>query len=225
MNPGNTHYHLKDQASHTNFRNFFAIGVALILLGAFTGVNYFLHEQTQDQNPGQAEIPDRDQLTDTSGFAIRRLACHDFESGNGADTASHLACKGYNGKQSLKMSGKVPFSPGLWIRFKDLNPGDSSWICVTGYVWFSCPASEAKCSLVATCNHNGINYKYMFIPIEKESVKPGQWNRISLSYHIPPAPGGEDVLQAYFWYRGSGEMLVDDITVDIISKQRAPLRH
>ncbi|MEI7898372.1 MAG: hypothetical protein WCJ26_15145, partial [bacterium] len=71
------------------------------------------------------------------------------------------------------------------------------------------------CSLVATCNHNGINYKYMSVPVEKEAVKPNQWNKICIDYRIPPPPGREDILQVYFWYRGSGEMLVDDIVVNI----------
>ena len=118
------------------------------------------------------------------------------------------------------MSSKVPFSPGLWIKFTDLHPGDDLWIRASGYVWFSCPAAEAKCSLVATCNHNGVNYKYMFVPIEKEEVKPGQWNRISIDYHVPPPPSREDVLQAYFWYRGNGVMLVDDIEVKFFTNKK-----
>ena len=34
-----------------------------------------------------------------------------------------------------------------------------------------------------------------------------------MDYRIPRAPDGEDVVQVYFWYRGKGEMLVDDIDI------------
>lgn len=113
-----------------------------------------------------------------------------------------------------RLNPEVPFSPGLWVKFKDLGPVDSAWIRATGNVWFSCPASEVKCSLVATCNHNGTNYKYMFVALEYADLKPNQWNRVSIDYLIPLAPDPEDVLQAYFWYRGNGEILVDDIKIE-----------
>jgi hypothetical protein len=205
---------LKDQSGRNHLHAFFTIAAALGLLGIFVGWNYILHGRSLHKNPDQSEFIERERIPDTIGSEVRQLAYHDFESGNAADTASHLVFSGHHGKQSLKMSRKISFSPGLWIRFKDLNPGDASWIRATGYVWFSCPPAEAKCSLVATCNHNGINYKYMAVPIEKELVKPNQWNRISIDYHIPPAPDCDDVVQAYFWYRGSGEMLVDDIDIE-----------
>ena len=187
---------------------------AILLLGVFISVNYYrLYRDTHQSTDRSLQI-EREQLPSAYEGKGKSLAFHDFESGNAADTASHLSARGYGGRQSLKLSSKVPFSPGIWIKFRDLKPGDSAWIRATGYVWFACAATDAKCSLVATCNHNGINYKYLAIPIEKEAVKPNQWNRISIDYRIPLPPDREDVLQAYFWYRGNGEMLVDDIVVE-----------
>jgi hypothetical protein len=188
------------------------------LLGIFVAWNFYLHERSLHINQDQAGIAEREVITDTSGLTSIRLAYHDFESGNAGDTASHLAAMGHHGNQSLTLSSRVQFSPGLWVKFRDLTPGDSSWIRATGYVWFSCPPGEVKCSLVATCNHNGVNFKYMFIALEKENLKPNQWNRVSIDYRIPQAHGPEDVLQAYFWYRGKGEVLVDDVEVTMLKK-------
>jgi hypothetical protein len=193
---------------------FFAGLTAVILLGVFIAVNDFLAYSDLHRILLPFSEIEREKLPDGLEGQAKRLAFHDFEAGNAADAASHLASSGNNGKQSLKMNSDVQFSPGISIKFKDLNPGDSSWIRATGFVWFSCPPSEAKCSLVATCNHNGINYKYMFVPVENEPVKPGQWNRVCLDYQIPEAPDREDLLQVYFWYRGNGEMLVDDIDIE-----------
>lgn len=187
---------------------------AMALLGIFISWNYWLEMRSLKANPDQREIPEREYLHDSAELSSRRLEYHDFESGNAADTATHLALTGHTGKQSLRMTSRVSFSPGIWIKFKDLNPGDSSWIRVTGYVWFSCGPDEVKCNLVATCNHKGVNFKYMFVPLEFENLKANQWNRVSIDYHIPQAPDEEDVLQAYFWYRGNKEMLVDNIEVE-----------
>jgi hypothetical protein len=195
-------------------RVIFAGLTAIFFLVVFISVNGYLAYRDSHQIVHPFTGIEHEKLPDGLERKGKRLAFHDFEQGNPADIASHLAFSGHNGKQSLKMNSDVQFSPGISIKFKDLSPGDASWIRATGYVWFSCPASEAKCSLVATCNHKGINYKYMFVPVENEPVKPGRWNRISIDYLIPVAPDREDDLQVYFWYRGGGEMLVDDIDIE-----------
>ena len=188
--------------------------MAVFLVGAFILVNYCLDYRNAHQPADPMARTATDQLPPGLEGRGRRLSFHDFESGNAGDTASHLVDGGHGGTQSLKMSPAVPFSPGLWITFRELDPGDSSWIRATGYVWFSCPDSLVKCSLVATCNHRGVNYKYMFVPLEKQHLVPNRWNRVSIDYRIPLAPDTDDALQAYFWYRGRGEMLVDDVAVE-----------
>lgn len=191
--------------------------VAILLVGIFILVNYYQEYLDAHQTIDRMVVAERENLPATLTGKGKRLAFHDFEYGRADDTALHLGSTGHGGKQSMRLSRKFPFSPGLWTKFKDLRPGDSSWIRVTGYVWLQGLASEAKCSLVATCNHQGINYKYMFAAIEKEPVKTNQWNRISLDYKIPRPPDEEDVIQVYFWFRGAGEMLVDDIEIEFFA--------
>lgn len=198
----------------------FAGLTAIILLGVFVSVNYYLTFRDADKSVVDQAGVERDHLPAGLENQGTRLAFYDFETGNAADTASHLAFKGHSGKQSLKMNSKVIFSPGLWIRFRDLNHADSCWIRATGYVWFSGSPADAKCCLVATCNHQGVNFKYMFVALEKENLQPDCWNRISIDYRVPPAPDAEDVLQAYFWYRGQGELLVDDVEVTLFKPKK-----
>ncbi len=173
--------------------NLFAGFSAVLLVGIFICVNHYLDYRDTHQIIDPLALAEREHLPAHLEDKGNRLAFYDLEP--------------------LKMGPAVAFSPGLWIKFKDLNPSDASWIRVTGKVWFSCPVSEAKCSLVATCNHQGVNFKYMFVALEHENLEPNQWNRVSNDYHVPQAPDGEDVLQAYFWYRGKGEMLVDSVEV------------
>jgi hypothetical protein len=188
--------------------------LAAVLLGVFISVNYWLDYKDSQQVIDPLAAAETEHLPASLAGKGKTLAFHDFESVDIRDTSQHLAPSGYRGRQSLKMNANVPFSPGLWMKFKDIDPGRPCWIRVTGFVWFSCLPSEVKCSLVATCNHNGVNYKYMFVPLELKSLKQNQWNGVSIDYAIPEAPDREDVLQAYFWYRGNGEMLVDEIVVE-----------
>ncbi|MCK9421896.1 MAG: hypothetical protein M0Q38_04810 [Bacteroidales bacterium] len=191
----------------------FAALSGLVLLGVFILWNGLREEKALHKKPDLSKNIDREQLPDTTGFRSRRLVFYDFEWGNPEDTATHLFSAGYNSKQSFCMKPWVPFAPGLWIRFRDLLVHDSSWLRATGYVWFSCPPAEVKCSLVATCNHNGVNFKYMSVPLEMENLVPNRWNKVTIDYRIPPVPDKEDVLQAYFWNRGTGKVLVDDFEV------------
>ena len=194
--------------------------LALFLLAVFILVNYYRHYQVNHEPSGHISIEEPEKLPEAMNNSGRQLAFYDFESGNCRDTSMHISLKGHGGTQSFRMTPKVEFSPGLWIKFKDLNPGDSSWIRATGYVWFSCPPAGVKCNLVVTCNHKGVNYKYMFVALETLNLKPNQWNLVSIDYHIPQAPDREDVLQAYFWYRGSSEMLADDFKIEFFNLKK-----
>ncbi|MCX6304422.1 MAG: hypothetical protein NT040_05605 [Bacteroidetes bacterium] len=187
--------------------------LATALLAVFILVNDFRNFRDTHQTLDPKAQNGRERLPVGLEGTGKRFAFYDFESGNALDTGAHLAARGHGGKLSLVMSSHVPFSPGLWIKCKDLNT-DSTWIRATGYVWFSCQPEEVRCNLVATCNRSGVNFKYMFVALENEQLKPNQWNRVSIDYRVPAAAGKEDVVQAYFWYRGSGVMLVDDVEVE-----------
>jgi len=207
------------KGKRTEERTVVAAGVvALALLALFMGINYYLNLQSLKSDPVSGPIGDN--LPDTSRFGSTILARHDFESGNASDTATHLVLEGHQSKQSLRMNSWVQFSPGLGIRFSELHTADSCWIRVTGYVWFSCATTEVKCSLVATANRGGYNFRYFSLPLEKEPLKPGIWNRVSIVYRLPQYRLPDDLLQAYFWYRGSHEMLVDDIEVVYYSPKK-----
>jgi len=187
---------------------------AVLLLALFAGWQQLRLQSAAEKRRTAGVVPERETLPDTAGWKGRRLAFHDFESGDPADTASNCVAGGHNGNQSLRLRPWAPFSPGLWTRFGDLNPGETAWIRVTGYVLGPPDGKPLPAYLVATCNHNGVNFKYMYIDLEKEKLFPGRWNRLMMDYRIPRAPHPGDVLQAYFWYRGTGEMRVDDIEIE-----------
>ncbi|MCX6277609.1 MAG: hypothetical protein NT004_05900 [Bacteroidetes bacterium] len=188
--------------------------LAVFLLGIFIVANEYRSYLNAHQSIDPFNDIEREQLPEHLEGKGTLLVFHDFESGNQADTSLHLTAPGHAGKQSIRLNSRFPFSPGLWIRFSELNTGDSAWLRGSGYVWFSGNPDDVKCSLVATCIHRGINFKYMFIPLENENLTPSQWNKVTIDYRIPQPPSTDDVLQVYFWYRGNGEVLVDDVKVE-----------
>ena len=187
----------------------------LALLGMFILWNGYQGRRDVKKKKETRTVVDREQLPDTSGYRSKQLASYDFEWGNPADTTSHLALTGHNSRQSFCLKPWMPFSPGLWIQFKDLPGGDSCWIRATGYLWAPIHADSLPCDLVITCNHKNLNLKYMYACLDKEGLRRGEWNRVTLDYRIPDLPDKEDVLKAYFWYRGTGEALVDDVRVTL----------
>ena len=56
-------------------------------------------------------------------------------------------------------------------------------------------------------------------PLDPGKIKEGQWNEFAINC-ILRDPQKNDLLQAYFWYRGSSEMLVDDIEVTLFQPKK-----
>lgn len=164
---------------------------ALGLLVIFGAWNFWLDRRWQQRNFPPDAIVVQEPLPDSATLSSRHLTFFD----------------------SVRMNSQTQFSPGLGITFRDLNPGNPAWIRITGNIWFSCRPEEVACNLVVTCNHKGINYKYVNLPLAKEPLKSHQWNKVSLDYRIPKAPDSDDLLQAYFWYFGTGEVQVNEIRV------------
>lgn len=121
------------------------------------------------------------------------------------------------------LSGKQPFSPGPAVPFRDLEPVGNTWLRAEAEVCFRGCCDSLKCSLVATCNHKGTNYKYMSLPLELLNLKSGQWNRINMDYKVPRGVYPEDLVQVYFWYRGGEEVKCEKITVNSYKTAGEPL--
>ncbi len=155
----------------------------------------------------------QEELPDTTGKMIRHLASFDMEAGTHPGGPAGTETHGFRSDHSFRLASDIPFSPGLHTTFRDLLPGDTSWLLSTAMVWFEGSADSVECSLVTTCNHRGTNYKYIFLPLETISLVPSQWNKVSLAYRIPEAIDPGDLIQVYFWYRGKSEMFIDDFKV------------
>jgi len=161
------------------------------------------------------ETNEKEFLADTSHFKSRKLAAFSFEQPDPDNPGLYCKDTANSGSYSLRLSRKADFSPAVSIPYKDLSKKDFVWIRSTGFVYFTCKPEDVKCSLVITCNHKGTAFKYRMLELEKENLKPGHWNLVTMDYQTPYFEDRDDLLQSYFWYRGEKQVLVDDFEVTV----------
>ena len=160
-------------------------------------------------------IPGKREWKYENDYFKRILAYYDFEQSDQDYSGYQTADVARTGKYSLKLTPGFHFSPGIWIKFKDLTNQGSVWIRATGYVYFTSTAREALASLVMTCCHEGMALKYQTLDIEKENFLPDKWNKVTLDYETPVISDRDDLLQVYFWYRGKDALYLDDFIIEI----------
>jgi len=162
------------------------------------------------------ENNEKETLTDTTRYLRRTLAYFAFENSgsSGSSTVSR------SGKYSFRLDKNQSFSPGIKIPYRELTHKDEDvWIRATGYIYFNGDPKSLLANLVVTCNHDGKNYKYRSVILEKENLLPGTWNAVTLDYLLPNIPDENDQLQIYFWYRGDQEIYLDDFLIRIFEPE------
>lgn len=154
-------------------------------------------------------------LVNPGKFNIRVLGNYDFENKDSPFTGSLVSDIVNNGQYAFRMDAGMAFSPGLQSSFAELSKKSPLGIRVTAWIYSKIPFKENPGSLVVTCNHEGLNYRYETISFEKENLKPGQWNKIVMYYLTPESPDPDDMIQVYVWYRGKNELYVDDLKIEL----------
>ena len=186
---------------------------AVLLLTAWSWFVAAYRENLRQPPEGKFPYSGQEAMPDTAGKKVRPLVYFHMEADILSGGPTGTDTRGFKSNRSFRLASDIPFSPGLHTTFRELRPGDTSWLLSTAMVWFDGSADSAECSFVTTCNHGGTNYKYIFLPLETISLIPSQWNKVSLPYRIPEAFDPNDLIQVYFWYRGKGEIFIDDIQI------------
>lgn len=171
------------------------------------------HDRLYLEPSGKYE--DREYLPHTDKFTARVLARHDFEKPDPGQSALYCRDTANTGQFSFRLTKQNAFSPGIGIPYNELSKKEFAWIQACGYVYFTCKPEEVMCALVVTCNQGGAAYKYRLVPLEKENLKPFTWNKVCIDYRTPYLEDLSQPVQAYFWYRGDKQALVDDLEIKL----------
>jgi len=160
-----------------------------------------------------------ERLKDESDYKNRLLTSFDFEEMPHkfqkylGDDFSH------GGKYALQFDSSLLYFNLYEKDFKTLTPYDHAWVRITFYVLPQSGMEMKDFSLVMQFSHKGKAYKYKSTNIrpqlENNPEKMGEWNKLSFDYLTPEVRSKNDVLKIYFWNRGKGQVIIDDVTVSV----------
>ena len=154
-------------------------------------------------------------LKNVGKFNVSTLNEYNFEDLNVSYSGNLVTHVVKNGQYAFKMDTGMPFSPGLLEEYGKISLKSPLGFRVSAWIYSEYPFSSNPGSLVVTSNHEGLNYRYESILFERENLKPGEWNRVTLSYLAPESPDPKDIIQVYVWFRGTKELYVDDLKIEL----------
>ena len=165
-----------------------------------------------------------ERLKDESAYKSRLLAGFDFEEVSKKYQKYLRDDFSHSGKNAFQFDSSLLYFNLVEKDFKTLTPFDHAWIRTTFYVFLQSDAEQKDFSLVIQFNHKGKAYKYKSINIrpllENDTVQIGKWNKFSFDYLTPEVRSKNDMLKIYFWNRGKGKLIIDDVTVRVFEPIR-----
>ena len=156
---------------------------------------------------------DIETIPEEGNFSHEVLYFNDFEDITGVPEDNFDTSYSYSGDLSIRMDSKHRFSPGYKITFEDLTDNYYAWIRASVKIRPNENTGPDDILLVAAFDYNGKYYKY-----RTRKYKPGGkngWKSLSLDYLTPEPRTKKDHLNVYVWYRGQGEIYIDDLKVEL----------
>lgn len=128
-----------------------------------------------------------------------------------------LAPPPFSGKGIFKMNKDIKYSPGLKTNYTAISNEYYFYLKAGIYVYSQSDDVLDKLFLVVTTltpdqkhlKYRAFNFKDMEI-----EFNPGVWNHFECQYLTPELVSREEIIQSYIWYEGSGEVWIDDFTID-----------
>ena len=153
----------------------------------------------------------KETFTNETEYGSKLLQKREFEDLK-TKTSTRVAL---SGKKSVLLDSSTIYSPVIEASYREITDQDHVWIRASVYIY---PTSDTKTnpfSFVIHFEHNGYAYKYKAFDSEKMDLKLNEWNLVCFDYLTPEVRRKTDNLKVYIWYRGKGELFVDDLQVEI----------
>ena len=127
----------------------------------------------------------------------------------------------YSGRGSFKLNKEIPFAPGLKTKYTDISNDYYFYLEVSAFVYSMAEDISEKLYLVvstSTPEHQHLKYRAFSFNDLNIKFEPNGWNKISYQYLTPELVSGEEMIRCYIWYDGSGEVWVDNFTIDLYTQ-------
>ena len=165
-----------------------------------------------------------ERLKDESAYKSRLLAAYDFEEVPKKYQKYLQDGFSQNGKNAFQFDSSLLYFNLYEKDFKSLTPYDHAWLRLTFYVFPQNGVEMKDFSLVMQFAHKGKAYKYKTENIRKQlegkTIQADKWIRLSFDYLTPEVRSEKDVLKIYFWNKGKGKVLIDDVSLKIFEPAR-----
>ncbi len=152
-------------------------------------------------------------MPDPANFNKKILGYYDFSNPN--STYSNLV-KDIRDTNTycLAMDSTAQYSPGLYIKFKNITGEYYAWI--KAHAEFLVPENynEPLPLLVVTFIHDKKCYKYLTKELKSDNDTSGVWQKSFVDYLTPEVRDKEDTLQVYLWHRGKKPVYIKNLLVE-----------
>ena len=137
---------------------------------------------------------------------------------NEAEYTSRLLKK-LDFEQSFSLDSMNVFSPSIASSYEQITTQDHAWLRITAQVFPTEDIIQNPFSLVVHFIHNDYPYKYRAFDSENMVLQLKQWNMITYDYLTPEVREKNNILKVYFWNRGTGQIFIDDLEVEVFEKK------
>ena len=124
----------------------------------------------------------------------------------------------HRGKMAFRMDGRSEFSPGFTQPGTSLQlKGDSAELKVSVYVNLPQILPKINTLLVISFEHENKPYSYTSTNLDDMKLRPGKWNRVTLSTPVPKSISPQDIVKVYIWNPGKQVFYLDDFKVEMVT--------
>jgi hypothetical protein len=116
------------------------------------------------------------------------------------DPITGTTCRAY------RLDGLHPFTAAMRVPFDSLTRHDHAWVETEWRVLL--PMPNVKGSFVSTFEHDGRNYGYTTVELEKQAIQAGAWATVHTWYLTPEVRSKNDIFACYFWLRDTIPLFV-----------------
>jgi len=153
-------------------------------------------------------------FSNETDYTSRVVKIFDFER---VDTEDGIPV--YSGHRSNTLDSANIISAAIEIPYKDLTARDHAWLRITANVFPKSDIVQYPFSLVVHFTHNDYPYKYKVFDSEKMNLRTNQWNTVNFDYLTPEVRKQDDLLKVYFRNRGSGQIFINDLQLEVFEKK------
>lgn len=155
-------------------------------------------------------------LEDEENYSHRVLNTLDFEIVLQGNKDLRDTVHVFKGNYSMRLDSVNIFSQAITVPFRYLTNSYFAWLRASVWIYLPNDSDADETLLVIHFNYRGKPYKYRAEKFKDVGLSfvVGQWNRLSIDYLTPEIRTKQDPVKVYVWYRGKGEIYIDNLTLE-----------